>query len=405
MKILLVNKYHYVKGGADSVFFNTQRLLEEKGHEVIPFCTKNEKNIHSEYERYFVNAPEIRELNWQNKLKSVKRFLWNDDAATQIEKVIIEQKPDIAHLHNIFNGLSFSILPVLKKYGIPVVITMHDTRFICPSSYFNTRGDLCQSCLRWGGLNCGLHKCYQDNTLNSWMCALEMMQKEKLFSYNNYIDQYIFVSNKYHQYHGQRHAWFTEKGRVLYNFMPDGPMKNCSKEKGKYILYYGRITEEKGIKTLVACMEGLPQIQLIVAGTGPLQKSLEATRLPNVKFVGFKNGEDLFNLVCEASFVVVPSEWEENNPLTVIEAYFHGKPVIGSRIGGIPEIIEDNRTGFVFDAFSKESLTAAIKLAMSISDEKYAEMSEKARKFAEEHFSPENHYEKLMEIYHQVIEK
>lgn len=160
MKILLINKYYYLKGGADSVFFNTKKILEENGHTVVPFCTQHPKNEKGEENLSFVNAPEIRCLGAVGKIKSVGRFIWNRKAAQKLEKLIVKERPDVAHIHNIFNGLSLSILPVLKKYHIPVVVTLHDTRFICPSSYFNLRGRHCDRCLKiTKGLNCGLHKC------------------------------------------------------------------------------------------------------------------------------------------------------------------------------------------------------------------------------------------------------
>jgi len=403
MKILLINKYHYLKGGADTVFFNTQRLLEQNGHIVIPFCTSREKNAPSEYSRYFVDSPEIRTLGGWDKLKSIKRFFWNSDAAKEIERLIVDEKPDVAHLHNIFNGISLSILPILKKYDIPVVWTIHDTRLICPSSYFNLRGNLCQKCLRFGGLSCGLKGCYQDNFVNSWMCAFEMLHKEKLFQYDRYVSKYIFVSNRYKDLHSQRHCYFSNKGIVLYNFYPELHEVKTNTQNGRYIFYYGRITREKGIKTLVEVMKDLPDVDLKVAGTGPMLEELQSSRLPNVDFLGFQSGKELFDLVQNASFVIVPSGWEENNPMTIIEAYSYGKPVIGSRIGGITEIIEEGRTGFCFDAFSKQSLLATIRKAMALSDNEYEEMSIGARAFAEEHFNPTTHYKELLKIYKSVI--
>lgn len=404
MKVLQINKYFYTKGGADAVFFNTMELLSSRGHTVIPFCTANTRNATSIYSKFFVDAPEIRDQSFLRKVLSVGRFIWNKEAARQLEKLILIEKPDIAHLHNIFNGLSLSILPILKKYRIPVVITIHDTRFICPSSYFHTRS-YCRNCLMWGSLSCVVHRCYQDNFLNSLMCSMEMLHKEKLFNYNRFIDRYIFVSNCFQSFHAEKHSWFRDKGTVLYNFQPGIEKGQASCKKGEYLLFYGRITVEKGIKTLVETMKYVPDVNLIVVGTGPLLEELKCRQQSNVKFVGFKSGKELFNLVSHASFVIVPSEWEENNPLTIIESYTLGKPVIGARIGGIPEIIEEGKTGFIFEAFSKEDLLHTIKRAIKINDDKYLEMSQCAKKFADIHFSPESHYNQLINIYNSVIKE
>ena len=403
MKILQINKYHFIKGGADSVFFNTMELLKNHGHQVIPFSIKHSKNLPSPYEKYFVDAPEIRELPLTEKLKSIGRFFYDKNAAKKLEMLILQEKPDIAHLHNIFNGISLSILPVLYKYKIPIVITLHDTRLICPSSYFSLRGKKCDSCLRRGGINCGLYKCYQDSLFNSWMCAMEMFFKEKIFHYDQYIGKYIFVSNRYKYTHSLRHEFFEKKGTVLYNFIPNIEGIKTVDKKGKYLFYYGRVTIEKGIKTLVEVMKDLPDYQLKIAGTGNLMEELQAMNLPNVEFLGFRSGNELFDTLKNSAFVIVPSEWEENNPMTVIESYAYGKPVIGSRIGGIPEIIDEGKTGFTFEAFSKDNLKRAITEAMAVSDDQYKVMSEKARLFANNNFNPEIHYNHLIEIYKSLL--
>ena len=405
MKILQVNKYGYVKGGADSVFFNVSNLLERKGHEVIQMTTDAPQNSTAfRNQRYLLSCPELRQEGLVGKIGGLVRFVWNRDAAQLVERCLEEQHPDVAHLHNIFNSFSLSILPVLKKYHVPVVISMHDTRFICPSSYFNTR-PWCNDCLKNGALSCGIHKCYQDNFLYSWACTMEMLHKEKFFDYDKYIDRYLFVSYKYMTYHSVRHAYFNEKGKVLYNFLPMQQAITLNDCKGDYVLYYGRITVEKGVKTLVEVMKQLPEVRLKVAGIGPLINQLSGEKLPNVEFVGFKHGQELYQLISHASFVIVPSEWEENNPMTIIEAYSFGKPVVGSAIGGIPEIIEDGKTGFLFDAFSRDSLTESIKKAIKVSPEEYATMSHNARMFAEKHFSPDSYYTHLMDVYKQVIRK
>ena len=157
--------------------------------------------------------------------------------------------------------------------------------------------------------------------------------------------------------------------------------------------------------TLVEAMDEFPQIKLKIAGTGPLLEELKSRKLKNVEFLGFRSGEDLFEEVRCASFIIVPSEWEENNPMTIIESYSYGKPVIGSRIGGIPEIIEDEKTGLIFEAFDKKDLVRVIRKALCMTDLQYKEMILNARNFAEKHFSPNNYYHSLMDIYQSVIHR
>ena len=147
MKILQLNKYFYQKGGAETVFFNTISTLENRGHQVIPFALKNKKNKFSEYESYFVDYPELSESNIWTKITNIPAFIYNRQAAKQLERLILDKKPDIAHIHLLFNSLSVSILPVLQKYRIPTVMTVHDYRLICPAyTLTNGKGKICELC-------------------------------------------------------------------------------------------------------------------------------------------------------------------------------------------------------------------------------------------------------------------
>ena len=203
--------------------------------------------------------------------------------------------------------------------------------------------------------------------------------------------------------HAVRHAYFGQKGSVLYNFVPKLDQAVPMPSHKGYFLFYGRIIDYKGIATLVESMKSLPEVTLKVAGTGPMLEQLKSVATPNVQFVGYKTGQELFELVKNASFIIVPSECEENNPMTIVEGYTYGKPVIGSSLGGIPEIIEQGHTGYVFPAFDREALAQAIRQAASVTDEQYAIMSHNARTFAETHFHPTAHYTALMEIYSQAL--
>lgn len=236
------------------------------------------------------------------------------------------------------------------------------------------------------------------------MCTFEMIHKEYLCNYDKYIDKYIFVSKRHRELHKQRHSYFMQKGCVIYNFSLNLKDIVPNHNKGNYLFYYGRLTEEKGIRTLVEAMQQMPKQKLKVAGKGPLLEELTAIAPKNIEFLGFCTGEHLINQISNASFIIVPSECEENNPLTIIEAYSHGKPVIGSKIGGIPEIINEH-TGFLFEPSDIDSLRSTIQKASALSTESYKEMSTNAREFANLHFDPEIHYKQLMYIYQQAIRK
>lgn len=403
MKILQINKYPYIKGGADVSFFNTIELLKQHDHEVYTLTINESSSLLKTNYAYFVDYSEIRTSSFLRKLGSIRTFFYNKSAAKEIEKIIKKSRPDIVQIHLLFNGISVSILPILKKYKIPVIYTVHDTRLLCPSSSIWLKGKLCENCYKRGFANCFIHKCYQNSCINSFMVMLEMIYKDFFFSYFKYIDKYLFVSNKYKQLHEDNRKYFLGKGIVLYNFYPKLNLVKPNNMKGNYLFFYGRITEEKGILTLVHLMAKFKNVTLKIAGTGPLLEKLKKDASNNIEFLGFISGTELSCAIEHSSFVIVPSEGYENNPLTIIEAYSYGKPVIGANIGGIPEIINEGKTGYIFNSGDKKSLENVIKKALMNTEAQYKVLSQNSREFAETNFSPDNYYTKLISIYKQTI--
>ncbi len=400
MKVLQVNKYHYVRAGAERVFFNTMELLSSHGHEVIPFCTRYHKNLPSEYDKYFADAPEIREQSFGGKIKAIPRFFRNSDAARKLDKLLTDTKPDIAHLHNIFNGLSMSILPVFAKHGVPVVMTIHDSRLVCPTANWMLKGKHCHNCRNSLYTNCLFHQCYDNNLTISLFSMLEMIHKDFLFNYDKYISKYIFLNHEYISQMSLHHPYFQAKSDILFNFTP---LKDASRHTQDYLLFFGRLTEEKGIATIMEAAKKAPNVKIKFAGEGRMLEYIERQSLPNVETLGFLKGEKLDKTVREAKAVLVPSEWMENNPMTVIEANMLARPAIGTRIGGIPEIIVPGKTGWLIDVGDADALASCMEEAWNMPEAEYAAMRESCREFAMENFSPESHYKRLMEIYEDAI--
>lgn len=404
MKVLQIDKYFYLKGGAETVFFNTIDLLEENGHQVIPFCLNSIKNRPSVYNEYFVNYPELSESSILTKIKKAPAFLYNLESAKKLEQLILKEKPDIAHIHLLFNGISVSILPILRKYKIPIIMTAHDYRLICPAYTFtNGKQELCEKCKEskqyW---RCIINKCSKRNLTNSILLSLDTYFRESFYPPVELIDKFIFVSKFSQNKHVEANDIYEKKSTHLYNFTPIVKDSNIIKEK--YLLYFGRISEEKGISTLIKAMTAFPDIQLKIAGTGPLLQELSKNKADNITFLGFKEGQELKELISKAIFVVVPSEWYENNPLTIIESMTLGTPVIGSNIGGIPELINKNVTGYLFSPGSVDELTEAIKSAITLNSDKYQQMIEATQHYAFNNFSKKAHYVRLMDIYKSTIE-
>lgn len=401
MRILQINKYHYLKGGAETVFFNTMSLLKQHGHTVIPFCLKNKKNLYSEYESYFVDYPELSESTLATKIKNIPTFLYNKRAADQLEKLIINEKPELAHIHLMFNSLSVSILPVLRRHNIPTIMTVHDYRLICPAYTFrNSNGDICEKCKCGLYLNCIFSKCSNGNIPNSILLSMDSYFRSFFYKPIDYIDKFIFVSKFSLQKHIETDISYKMKSTHLYNFTPIETKK--TDEKKDYLLYFGRISYEKGIQTLIDAMTELPRISLKIVGTGPLLKTIQH-KPSNVMFEGFKQGEDLKTYIRNAKFVIVPSEWYENNPLAVIESMAIGTPVIGSNIGGIPELIQDSVTGYLYQSKSKNDLITTIKKAYTLNNDEYKKMTTLGKEFSDLNFSPDAHYKKLINIYQLLL--
>jgi glycosyltransferase involved in cell wall biosynthesis len=404
MKILQINKYFYIKGGAETVFFNTMDLLKREGHTVIPFSLKNKKNFSSPYDAYFVDYPELSESGLWTKLKYSPAFIHNREAARKLDLLLTTEKPDIAHIHLLFNSFSVAILLVLKKHHIPVVMSVHDYRLICPAyAFIDGDGRFCERCKTKRYYHCVLHRCYNKKWINSLLLAVDSYYRTYFIRPVEYIDKFIFVSDFSRNKHIAIDPSFESQSTYLYNFTPIPAEKESV--RGNYLLSFGRISAEKGIVTLMQAMMDLPDVKLKIAGTGPLWEELKEQKLPNVEFLGFMQGEDLYNCIRNAMFVVVSSECYEGNPLSIVESMTLGTPVIGSAIGGIPELIQDEQTGYLFEVKNPESLQQTIRKAMSVPDEAYHAMSDAARKFALSNFSEKTHYRKLMEVYHSLLNK
>lgn len=398
MKVLLINNIFYRKGGSEVVFFNTANLLKEHGHEVVFFSFKREANLQCKQSQYFPGLG--------NKLAQIKNYFWNSTAAYQLDKLLTVEKPDIAHVHLFWGLMSPSIFSVLKRHHVPIVHTVHDYRMICPAYTFkNNKGDICEECGGGHFINCIKYKCCKGSLMQSVLMASEMYIRNARYHPVDNIDGFIFVSNFAREKHIQYDAKFKNATSiVLYNYTV--PVENHTGDKHDYILYYGRLSREKGISTLIEAIKRNPLIRLKIIGTGPIEEQLKSYhQCPNVEFLGYKTGKELVDLVSSAKFVCVPSEWYENNPMTIIEAYSFGTPVIGARIGGIPEIIVEGKTGYLFESGNVESLEDTLIKALSQTGNTYKAMSKASYDYYLNNFSEAQYYEKLMSFYNTILEK
>ena len=411
MKILQINNCHFNRGGADVVYLNTGHLLEINGNDVFYFSTKHKLNRQTHFNKYFVDRVDFVKISTFRKFFRFFRFLYSDESRRKLKTLIDDYNPQIAHIHLYKGGLTPSILGILKKNKVPTIITLHDYGFLDPHNLLlDGNLNISERCIRGTVLNCIKEKSNRNSYLLSLVSTLEYIFHSIFFPYDKYFDALIAVSRFSQSKHleSTKFRWAIDH---LYNFSPllleKEPFKN---EKSDYILYFGRLSKEKGIQTLIKAFKEINgEIKLKIVGTGALQDELKKYirdhDIVNIEMIGHQSGETLQRLIRNAYFVVVPSEWYENNPMTIIESYCLGVPVIGSQIGGIPEIIDEGITGFTFEMGNENELIGALTKAINLTEDDYIIMKRNARVFAEKNFSPSGHYQDLMKLYYRTIKR
>lgn len=398
MRILLVNKFQYLKGGAEKHVFELRQLLQDHGHTVIDFGMADPQNPPSPYAEYFVSRTDFSRVrfDWQG-VRTATRTIWSVEAARKIDRIIRATKPDIAHVHNIYHQLSPSILPVLKRHQIPVVQTLHDYSLISASYNLFAHHEICEHGKGGKYWDYTKHRCVKNSWAASALSALEYAWHDRMRVYEKNVSLFIspsrFLQDTVRQWGKQIPI------EVLPNFVP--PVATTTSIPGNYFLFVGRLSEEKGIKTLLEAVKGT-SVSLHIAGTGPeeaaLKKFTADHHLTNVTFLGQLTGEMLTRAMTGAKALVVPSQWYENCPLVILEAYAHGKAVIGASIGGIPELINDGVTGKLFSPTDVSQLRSILQ---SVTDAELAAWglaaSAKVRQY-----TPDRYYDRLLQLYDQA---
>lgn len=404
MKILLVHKYFYPRSGADNSFFQTVELLKKNGHKVSIFSMRHPRNLPSEYDKFFVNNVDYDDKNAIHSIHYAVKLLYSFHARRKIEALIRQERPDIAHINNIYHQISPSIIHSLKKYRIPMVMTLRDYKLVCASYSMFADNGTCEACKSEKFYQCVLKKCVKDSRLKSFLNALEMYFHHSLLHIYNQVD--VFISPSRFLKAKTEEMGFQGRIEYLPNFVQVDEYRPQFDWQERSIVYFGRLSREKGLVTLLKAMQGLPDITLKLIGEGPLRGALEQEtenlKLKNVEFLGYKNKDELNEEIKKSMFVVLPSEWYENNPRTIIEGFALGKSAVGARIGGIPELVRDNETGLLFEPGNVGDLKQ--KIAMLAADSnKIKAMGKNGRQFVEQELNEKKHYAGLMRIYERAI--
>lgn len=390
-KILLVNKFYYHRGGDCIQTINLRKILEDNGHEVAVFSMQYPQNIPSGYDKYYPKQVDFSG-GVKAKLNAVARIFGIGDVKKQFVKLLKDFAPDVVHLHNIHSYISPVVAKLAKKQGCKVVWTMHDYKLACPSYSCLYNGKPCELCLtnKMGVLKT---RCMKGSLVASLLAYLEA-RYWNLKKLVKYTDTFICPS----EFMGQmmiKTGVPQNKIAVKNNPILEQKQINNENNISDYYCYVGRLSQEKGVETLLKAASELPY-KLKVAGGGPLEEEFRKKyKFGNIEFLGQISRENVVSLFSNAMFSVVPSECYENNPGSLIESLCMGTPIIGAKIGGIPELISAE-DGLLYEAFNKESLSSAIS-AMTLKYMKYdrGTIAEKANK----RFFAQNYYNEIKSIY------
>lgn len=398
MKVLLVNKFHYMKGGSERYYFTLADAFKAKGHDVIFFSMKDEKNINCKQEKYFVSNASIKG-GFKSKLNMILHIAYSKEAYKKMKALLYEEKPDLVIMNLVHKQITCSVIDAIKEYNpdLRIFWTMHDLITVCPSyTMLDGNGVICEKCLHGDFKNCKKNKCIKGSTLMSILSTYEANYIKKKKFYNK-IDLFICPSQFYAD--KLKEGNFTKSPIVyLRNPLPLNTNYNENNTDEGYILYFGRLSAEKGVKTLIeACTRA--NVRLVILGTGPIEEELYeiAKDFENIEFKGFKSGEELQTHIQNAHCVVLPSDWYENGPYSAMEAMASAKPLIVSNRGGLPELVDHKKNGYIYN--TKEELVVYLKKIMALSTKEYDEMCKESLLRAKLWFDPLNYVDELLKYF------
>lgn len=409
MKILIVNNSFSPAGGAEIMTFWQYLLLKEKGQEVLIFAADKEPYFVNDglLTEYFPKSDNYLNQHGLNKIFSIPKLYYNLDAEKKLNAFLNKNRPDIVHLNNIRAGLTPSILRACYKNNIPVIQTLHDASLFCPNAVLRINGKTyCKDelCVSGNYLHCILNKCRGDSYLKSLNAALELSLNKIHKLYDN-VSVFITPSKALKKL-AINSGISEDKVIAVPNFIDESYYKIPENfEKGQYFLYVGRISQEKGLDYVIEAFSKLPkEIKFRIVGTGPdkdkLENKVKELNINNVEFAGYKSGEDLIKEYQNCIATILPCNWFENFPTTILESFASSKPVIGSNIGGIPETVIPDETGILIEPGNIDDIIGAVKKLYS--DEDFRKRLSVSCKNKSQVYSREAYYEAIMKIYEKV---
>lgn len=456
MRILLVNKYFYRKGGAETYFFALAEGLRALGHEVAFFSMQHPNNESSYWSKYFVSEKDyVGDISAFKKVQEASTLIYSFEARRKFEALLEEFKPDVIHMNNVHRQLTLSTLdaPYLKKHHVPVVYTAHDYILVCPAyTMVNGHGEVCDACLDKHFMHAVKNACVKGSRVKS---ALATMEAEFLKLHHSYDKIDLIIAPSEFMKSKLEEGGFAGKVVALQNFLTDSQMEMARKVanthkfedavdgKRPYFLFFGRLSKEKGILTLVRAFlkatgltapydstesEGavrrtaessevandktfLPSNwDLHIVGDGPGRSEIErlvadagSEAASRIQLLGYKSGEDLQREVGNARFSVLSSEWRENMPYSGLESLAAQTPIIGACIGGIPELVEEDKTGFTFESGNIADLKDGLLKAAAVDEDIYGTMQRRCIKYVTLRCGQQAYAEQLVDRYAKLL--
>lgn len=401
--LLSINNYFYRRGGAEVVFLEQNRLFKEIGWKVVPFAMQHPSNEASPWSDFFVSEIEFGNAYslWQKSLRAIK-ITYSVEARHKIAALSERVQPNIAHAHNVYHHISPAIFETLKARGIPTVLTLHDLKIACPAYKMLTHDGICERCKRGAIWNVVRHRCIKNSLSLSVVIMLESTVHRILGCYSRNVDRFV-VPSRFYLDKLVEWGWPREHFTHIPNFV-DVETHHPDPNPGHAFVFFGRLGPEKGLRTLVRAA-ARASVPLWIVGSGPEEAGLRklAQELgADVEFLGYRSGEALHETIRRARAVVLPSEWYENAPMSVMEAYALGRPVIGADIGGIPELVIQNETGAIFQSGNIEALTDLLSRFASMTDTDITNMGYAGRAWTEREFTAARYRERLVELYRDM---
>lgn len=405
MKILQINKFFYIRGGAERHYFDLSALLEKKGDTVIPFSMQGAKNIPSLYDPYFVSPVHFDRID-STTFRRGGRIFYSWEARRKLKKLIQQESPDIAHLHLIYHHISPSIILELQQAGIPIVMTVHDWQLLCPNyNLLLPNGHICTECQTGSYAHVFFKKAIKNSYIMSGLAAVAGWWHHKRRWYENGIDRLIvpseFAYNLFVSY-----GWPKEKLRLIPHFYSRSILSQPVQKKG-YLLYAGRLSKEKGVTDLVRYWhEQQIKYPLYIAGRGPEQAVLEQLIAEYglqqyIRLLGFLSTEELDTYIQQAAAVIVPSRCFETFGLSIIEAWANGTAVIASDIGALKELVTDSGAGVLF-SWEKNTLKQVIDSYMK-HEETARDMGKQGITLVHKKYMPAEYYTAVTQVYTELV--